>query len=376
MFLAARFILGFGLVFSNTYAPMIIGELAHPKDRGVATSLYQTSWYIGAALAAWTTFGTFRIDTDWAWRIPSYMQAAPALVQIIFIFVLPESPRWLIANGRPEEAKAFIIKYHAAGDEQSQLAQLAYKEMRAVIEAEMANETGWKTLVQTPGNRRRILIIMMLGAFSQLSGNGLVSYYLVRVLSTVGITDPKTQNIINGCLMIFNWLCSVGSAFATAHFKRRTQFLVSVFGMWAVFTFQTLCAGLFNEQKNQAAGLTVIAMLFLFYVFYNFAFNALLYSYPVEILPYSIRAKGFSVLMFFGKGFTFINAFVNPIGLQGLGWKFYGVYVGWLGIEAFCVWMFFVETKGPSLEAVAACFDGDRVAVDTDTLVKKEGTRE
>ncbi|KAH7018177.1 uncharacterized protein B0I36DRAFT_297721 [Microdochium trichocladiopsis] len=376
MFLASRFILGFGLVFSNTYAPMIIGELAHPKDRTVATSLYQTSWYIGAALAAWTTFGTFRIPTDWAWRIPSYMQAAPALIQIIFIFFLPESPRWLIANGRPEEAKAFLIKYHAEGDSQSQLANLEYKEIRAVIEAEMANEIGWMSLLKTPGNRRRMLIIMMLGAFSQLSGNGLVSYYLVRVLATVGITDPQTQNIINGCLMIFNWVCSVGSAFATTRFKRRTQFLISVVGMWAVFTFQTLCAGLFNEQGNRAAGLAVIGMLFLFYVFFNFAFNALLYSYPVEILPYSIRAKGFSVLMFFGKGFSFVNAFVNPIGLQGLGWKYYAVYVAWLGVETFCVWKFFVETKGPSLEAIAARFDGDKVAVDTDRLAKKEDSRD
>jgi MFS family permease len=44
MFLVSRFILGFGLVFANSYAPILIGELAHPKDRQVATSLYQTSW--------------------------------------------------------------------------------------------------------------------------------------------------------------------------------------------------------------------------------------------------------------------------------------------------------------------------------------------
>lgn len=46
MFLASRFIIGFGLVFANTYAPVLIGELAHPKDRVVITSLYQTSWLV------------------------------------------------------------------------------------------------------------------------------------------------------------------------------------------------------------------------------------------------------------------------------------------------------------------------------------------
>ncbi|EXK24381.1 hypothetical protein FOMG_18888 [Fusarium oxysporum f. sp. melonis 26406] len=98
---------GFGLVFVNSYAPMLIVELAHPKDRQVITSLYQTCWYLGAVASASTTFGTFAIPNDWAWRIPSYLQAAPASVQIVAIWFLPESPRFMIAKGRPEQAKAF-----------------------------------------------------------------------------------------------------------------------------------------------------------------------------------------------------------------------------------------------------------------------------
>ncbi|KAK7414939.1 hypothetical protein QQX98_006264 [Neonectria punicea] len=371
MFLISRFTIGFGLVFANTYAPMLIGELAHPKDRQVATSLYQTSWYLGAVAAAWTTFGTFSIDNDWAWRIPSYLQAAPALVQISAIWFLPESPRFLIAKGRAEDAKALLTKYHAEGDASSEFVDVEYRQMRVVIEAEIANATGWKALLKTPGNRRRILVIVLLGLFSQWSGNGLVSFYLARVLETVGVTDARDANIINGCLMIFNWVTSVASAFASGHLKRRTQFLISVIGMLLVFSSQTLCAGLFNERGIEAAGRGVIAMLFLFYVFFNFAFNALLYSYPVEILPYPIRAKGFSVLMFFGKGAGFVNSFVNPIGLQALAWKYYGVYVGWLCVEVACVYVFFPETSGRSLEAIAKVFD-DEVIIDPEAVVSEK----
>ena len=95
---------------------MLIGELDHPKERQVVTSLYQTSWYIGAIIAAWTTFGTFIIPNNWSWRIPSLLQAAPAFCQIIGVYCLPESPRWLIAKGRTKEAKNVLIKYHANGD--------------------------------------------------------------------------------------------------------------------------------------------------------------------------------------------------------------------------------------------------------------------
>lgn len=176
MFLLSRFVIGFGLVFANTYAPILIGELAHPKDRQVITSLYQTSWYLGAIAAAWTTFGTFSIPSDWGWRIPSLLQALPALLAIIGVYFLPESPRWLIAKHRSEEAKAVLVYYHANGDASSPFVDLEYKEMASIIQAETSTKTSWKTLIATPGNRRRLLILICLGLFSQWSGNGLVSY--------------------------------------------------------------------------------------------------------------------------------------------------------------------------------------------------------
>lgn len=145
--------------------------------------------------------------------------------------------------------------------------------------------------------------------------------------------------------------------------------------MLAVFATQTLCAGLFNTRNDESAGTAVVAMLFLFYAAYNLAFNALLYSYPVEVLPYPIRGMGFSVLMFFGKAAIFVNALVNPIGLGALGWRYYCVYVGWLVVEVVVVWGLFVETKGLNLEAVAGRFDGEEKVVCGDGVVfeKKEG---
>lgn len=152
-------------------------------------------------------------------------------------------------------------------------------------------------------------------------------------------------------------MTAIGSAFLTAKVRRRVQFLISTVGVLAVFSAQTLCAALFNERGDTAAGTTVIAMLFLFYAFYNLAWNALIFSYPVEVLPYPIRAKGYAILMFVGKLANFINSFVNPVGLAALGWKYYIVYVVWLCIEVAGVYFFVVETKGPSLEAIADRFD-------------------
>lgn len=175
MFALSRLILGFGLVFCNTYAPILIGELAHPKDRQVITSLYQTTWYMGAIMAAWTTFGTFAMPNEWAWRIPSLLQAAPALVQIVGVCFVPESPRWLIANGRSADAKKILTKYHANGSENNELVDLSFHEIKTVIELDSISEKSWKSFLSSKGNRRRMFLMIVLGLFSQWSGNGLVS---------------------------------------------------------------------------------------------------------------------------------------------------------------------------------------------------------
>jgi hypothetical protein len=272
----------------------------------------------------------------------------------------------LLSKGRNADAKAVLVKYHANGNPSDEFVKFEYAEIEGVIAEETAIKTTWSTLWKTPGNRRRVLILIMLGYFSQWSGNGLISYYLARVLNTIGITQSREQNILNGSLYIFNWFTAVVSAFLTAYMKRRTQLLISVSGMLTVFSLQTLCAGLFNEKHNLAAGKAVVPMLFFFYLFYNLAFNALLYSYPTEVLPFPIPAKGMSVLMFCGKSATFINSLVNPIGLKAFGWKYYFVYVGWLMFEVLCIYLFLVEAKGPSLEAVAERFDGKNPVIFTE----------
>lgn len=93
MFVIARFLLGFGIPFAIVAASSMIGELAHPKERAQIGSLFNSSWFIGAIVAAGVTLGTFAMPSSWAWRIPSVLQICPSLLQISFIWFLPESPR-------------------------------------------------------------------------------------------------------------------------------------------------------------------------------------------------------------------------------------------------------------------------------------------
>lgn len=82
--------------------------------------------FSGAIVAAGVTLGTFAMKSTWGWRIPSALQICPSLLQITFIWFLPESPRWLISKGRGEEAFAILAKYHAEGDVNSPFVKAEY----------------------------------------------------------------------------------------------------------------------------------------------------------------------------------------------------------------------------------------------------------
>lgn len=86
MFIAARFLIGFGIAIAHGSAPMLIAELVHPQHRAIFTTIYNSTWYFGSIVAAWLTYGTFTIPNAWSWRIPSIIQALPSVIQLIAIW--------------------------------------------------------------------------------------------------------------------------------------------------------------------------------------------------------------------------------------------------------------------------------------------------
>ena len=80
--------------------------------------------------------------------------------------------------------------------------------------------------------------------------------------------------------------------------------------------------------------------------------------YVIEVLPYTLRAKGIALFWLITGVAGAFNTYVNPLGIQAFDWKFYWFYVAWIAVQFVVVWMFFIETKGPSLEGIALLFDG------------------
>ncbi|KAL1885440.1 hypothetical protein Plec18167_000934 [Paecilomyces lecythidis] len=373
MFVFARVLVGVGSMLVVQPSPMLITELAFPTHRGKYTSAFWTIYYLGAILASWTSYGTQKhlSNSDWSWRVPSIIQAAFPIVQILFWYFVPESPRWLIANGKPKAAEELLARFHTAGDISHPLIQFEMTEIAQTIEMEtQAAATKWSTLIKTPGNRKRTFIAVCVGAFAQWNGVAVVSYYLTLVLDTVGVKDSDTQTLINGLLQIFNFIAAGSAALLVDRLGRRTLFLWSGVGMLASFIVWTACSAVFESSQATALGRTVIAFVFIFYFHYDIAYTPLLLGYPTEIFPYSIRSKGLTVELLSVYGSLIVLAFVNPIALGNIGWHYYIFYCCFDVIVLAVTWFAFPETKGYSLEEIAAVFDGSSPATDGEVFDK------
>jgi predicted MFS family arabinose efflux permease len=126
----------------------------------------------------------------------------------------------------------------------------------------------------------------------------------------------------------------------------------------------TACSAINTNTGSKPAGIVVVVCLFTFFFHYDIAYTPLLLSYPTEIFPYTLRSKGITAELLSIYISLVIAAFVNPIGLENIGWKYYIVFCCLLVVFLAVTFFVYPETKGHSLEEIAQIFDGPDAAVD------------
>ncbi|KAH0840183.1 general substrate transporter [Lanmaoa asiatica] len=214
---------------------------------------------MGAVAAAGVTLGTFSMPNNWGWRIPSFLQALPSLLQVTFIWFLPESPRWLVSKGRGSEAYAILVKYHAEGDENSDFVKAEYSQIEQTLEAELKiARISRREIFSTPGMRRRVIVASFLGLFVQWSGISLVSQYLSLILDNIGIHDNRTKNIINLARYSWSLANSTVIALVAPRYPRRRIYLAGSIALFVVFTAWTVASAEYELTHSKVSAQAVL----------------------------------------------------------------------------------------------------------------------
>ncbi|KAL4879124.1 general substrate transporter [Aspergillus karnatakaensis] len=352
-----RFVLGSGIQFMTVAAPAYSMEIAPPQWRGRCTGFYNCGWFGGSIPAALVTFGTQYIDNNWSWRIPFIGQCAACIIVLGSVYFIPESPRYLFAQGREQEAIDFLAKYHGNGNANSRLVLLEVEEIRGSIHQELQDgRLPWwdfRCLFDTHEGRWRSAQVLMMGVFGQFSGNGL-GYFNAVIFEELGVKSTAQQlgyNILTEGLKAI----SAGTAVSlTDRMPRRKVLVLGTFGC----AFMLAINGALNhrfglDQTNVSLGQAALAFYFLFNVVNAFTYTPLQGVVPVEALDTVRRAKGLAFYGFLTGCLGFINTFCTPLANENIGLNYIWVFVGWDCIETVCWYIFGVEAQGRTLEELS-----------------------
>ncbi|KDQ17763.1 hypothetical protein BOTBODRAFT_582547 [Botryobasidium botryosum FD-172 SS1] len=361
-FIAGRFILGFGVSILTTAAPSYCVEICPPQWRGRMTGFYNCGWFGGSIPAAGIVLGTQSMNSDLSWRLPLIFQAVPSAVVIISVWFLPESPRWLMANGKDEQAMAFLTKYHGAGDPDDPVVKLEWAEFKQNISVNGSDKRWWdyRELFHTRSARWRSLMVLLMGVFGQFSGNGL-GYFNTEIYKAVGYGqhDQFVLNLGNSFTSAFG--AGVGVALADK-MPRRLALVWGTFASAIMLAINGALSAKWAQQpedgpKNIRLGQGAVAAYFLFNIIYSFAYTPLQALYPVECLQTTARAKGMAMYAFVVGAISFINQYAGPIALQNIRYNYIFIFVGWDCVETILWYFLAVETVGRSLEQLEEVFD-------------------
>jgi MFS family permease len=290
---------------------------------------------MGNILAGWTTYGTnlHMANSSWSWRLPTLVQCIiPSIIMALVMF-FPESPRWLLANDRREEAIAVMAKYHGDGDANSPLVQLQLQQITDDFARTRSDNPWWdfRELANTRAARYRLMMVIAMAFFGQWSGNNVVSYFLPSMLKQAGIVDSNKQLLINAINPIFSMLAAVYGATLLDKLGRRKMLMGGLTGGLAAYVMLTA----FTANTTSSNGLVygVIVSIYLFGICFAWGWTPLQTLYSVECLENRTRAKGSGLNFLFLNIAMVVNTYGISVGMEAIGWKLYLVFIGWICVE-------------------------------------------
>jgi sugar porter (SP) family MFS transporter len=341
LFVFFRFVGGVAVGSSSVVGPMYISEIAPANLRGRLAGSFQLNIVAGIFIAYLTNFLFVGLGED-AWRWMLGIMVVPAALFWILLRTIPESPRWLILNGREEEAIPIMQKLKEID------VQGAIRAIRESIhETGKAGESLFQRKYTKP-----ILYAVLLAMFNQLSGINAILYYAPRIFEMAGFSkaDAYLQPVYIGAA---NLLFTLLAMTMIDKVGRKTLLLIGSVGM---IVFLSLTAHAFNGLISGNS--FVLVYLIGFIAFFAFSQGAVIWVFISEIFPNSVRSQGGSLGSFTHWIMAAIISWTFPIivesGGGGTGGAFYSFlfYAGMMLVQFVFIWRVMPETKGKTLEAI------------------------
>ncbi|WP_293884243.1 sugar porter family MFS transporter [Sphingomonas sp.] len=360
LFVVARICGGIAVGAASVLSPAYISEVAPANIRGRMTTVQQIMIITGLTAAfvvnyfltqaAGASTSPFWLGIA-AWRWMYLMQAIPALVFLVALYFIPESPRFLVSKGRNEQALIVLAKLFGPAAAAPKL-----DEIRASFSVDHRPRL---SDVLAPGTLLRPIVWagLLLAVFQQLVGINVIFYYGSTLWQAAGFSESQAlmTNIISGSVSIVACFVTVG---LVDKIGRKPLLLIgsagmaiTLFTMVYAFSTGTLIDGKLTLPGNM--GQVAVAAALTYSVMFNVSWGPVMWVMLGEMFPNQLRGSALAVCGFAQWFANYLVAQSFPIMLGSIGLaKSYAFYAVCATISFFLVQKFIQETKGKELEAM------------------------
>jgi SP family xylose:H+ symportor-like MFS transporter len=351
MFVLFRIIGGIGVGIASMVVPMYIAEIAPPKRRGALVGNYQLAIVIGIVVVYFVNYfialqgdAAWNLNIGWRWMFGS--EIIPSILFLLFIFLIPESPRWLFQKG--ETAKAMVV-----------LQKLNKAEAVVQVQAEIENslhqedKNQWKHL-SNPIFKKALFVGIGLSVLQQLTGINAILYYAPEIFKSLG-SSTDVSLLETSILGVVNLIFTLFAIKLVDKMGRKPLLYIGSIGM----TIALAAVGLFIYFD--VVGNWVLPFLLLFMGAFSISWGPIVWVLLSEIFPTKIRSLALAISVFIQwvANFVVTQVFPSLVENQWLKDNFNGAFPFYL-FSVIClfslvfVWKKIPETKNRTLEEIDA----------------------
>ncbi|KAL2817167.1 general substrate transporter [Aspergillus granulosus] len=352
-FIVARLVLGVGTGGYVATVPVWQSEISQAKKRGA--HVVTDGIFIGAGItiALWIDFGFYFVTgNSVSWRFPLAFQVILSLIVMAFITVFPESPRWLVKQGRLDDARDILA---ALADVPSD--DISITQALADIERSLAlsGSGSWRDMLSMGEQRlfHRTVLAAAGQMFQQMCGINLITFYATTIFEQYLGMSPLQSRILAASMCLTQPLGGFLAFFTIDRLGRRPLMLWSAAGMSASMA---ILAGTTSVTNNNAALVVAVIFLFVFQFIFTVGYSGLTFLYATEVAPLQLRAAISAVSTAAVWTFNFLLAEVTPVGFNTISNQYYIIFAVLNAAIIPTVYFFFPETNGRSLEEIDEIF--------------------
>ncbi|XP_068325311.1 putative polyol transporter 1 [Pyrus communis] len=385
-----RFIAGVGVGYALMIAPVYTAEISPASFRGFLTSFPEVFVNVGILLGYVSNYALAKLPIHLNWRIMLGIGAVPSLFLAVGVLAMPESPRWLVMQGRLGDARKVLNKTSSTHEE-AELRLDEIKEAAGIpkesnedivqVSKKSKGEGVWKDLFLRPTPAVRHILIVGVGIhfFQQASGIDSVVLYSPRIFEKAGITSYNDKLLATVAVGVVKTIFILVATFMLDKFGRRPLLLTSVGGM--IFSLLLLGVGLtvvdHSHSKVQWAIALCIAMVMSNVAFFSIGLGPITWVYSSEIYPLQLRAQGCAMGVAMNRLMSGVISmtFLSLYKAITIGGAFF-LYAGTSSIAFMFFYTMLPETQGRSLEDMELLFGKYHKWRQANAMLKKKEAAE